>query len=264
MSAAGRLDGRVALVTGAAKGLGAGIAQRLAEEGATVLCGDVLDAGPVAGRLPRRKASPPHESITLDIAETGAVERVVADALRRHGHIDVLVNNAAIAHRVAPVLDLDDATIDHVFAVNVRGTIACSRAVGRAMRERGSGRIINIASQVGKAPWAGHGAYSASKAAVIALTQAMALELAATGVFVNCICPGTMATDQMRGGFADTARQLGRDADELIAEKAASMPFGRMGTPADAGAMVAWLASADASFTTGATFNLTGGESVAF
>jgi NAD(P)-dependent dehydrogenase (short-subunit alcohol dehydrogenase family) len=260
----GRLDGRVALVTGAAKGLGAGIALRLAEDGATLICADVLDAGPVVERLAQSLAMPGHEAVVLDVSETAAVERVVAGALERHGHIDVLVNNAAIAHTVRPVLELDDDTIKRVFAVNVGGTIACSRAVGRAMRERGRGRIINIASQVGRSPWPGHGAYSASKAAVIALTQAMGLELAASGVYVNCICPGTMATDQMRGGFTDTAEQLGRDVEELIAEKAASMPMGRMGTPRDAGAMVAWLASDDASFTTGAIFNLTGGESVAF
>jgi 3-oxoacyl-[acyl-carrier protein] reductase/sorbitol-6-phosphate 2-dehydrogenase len=261
MSSGGRLAGRVALVTGAAKGLGAGIAERLAEDGATVVCADVLDAGPTVARL---RDGAPHEAVVLDVARTADVDRVVAAVLDRLGAIDVLVNNAAIAHPVRPLLDLDDEAVARVFAVNVGGTIACSRAVGRAMRDRGSGRIVNIASQVGKVPWPGHAAYSASKAAVIALTQAMALELAADGVMVNCICPGTMDTDQMRGGFADTARQLGRERDELIAEKAASMPMGRLGTPRDAGAMVAFLASEDASFTTGATFNLTGGESVAF
>jgi NAD(P)-dependent dehydrogenase (short-subunit alcohol dehydrogenase family) len=261
---AGRLERRVALVTGAAKGLGAGIATRLAEEGSTVLCADVLDAGLTVEALPRGTGSPRHESIVLDVAQTAAVERVVADVLARHGRIDVLVNNAAIAHSVRPLVDIDDETVARVFAVNVGGTIACSRAVGRAMRERRSGRIINIASQVGKHAWPGHSVYSASKAAVIALTQALALELAESGVLVNCICPGTMATDQMRAGFTDTARRLGRDPEELIHEKAESMPMGRMGTPRDAGAMVAWLASDDASFSTGAVFNLTGGESVAF
>jgi 3-oxoacyl-[acyl-carrier protein] reductase/sorbitol-6-phosphate 2-dehydrogenase len=254
-----RLSGRVALVTGAAKGLGAGIARRLAEDGASVVCADVLDAGPVVSALPGRG----HEAVVLDVSCANDVERIVVALLERRGHIDILVNNAAILHPIRPLLDLDDAAIERVFAVNVGGTVACSRAVGRAMRDRGSGRIINIASQVGRAPWPGHAAYSASKAAVIALTQAMALELASSGVLVNCICPGTMDTDQMRGGFTDRAQTAGRDPEEMIAEKAASMPLGRLGTPRDAGAMVAFLASDDASFSTGAIFNLTGGEAVA-
>jgi NAD(P)-dependent dehydrogenase (short-subunit alcohol dehydrogenase family) len=259
MSGSGRLAGRVALVTGAAKGLGAGIARRLADEGASVICADVLDAGPVVAALP----GPGHEAVVLDVSCTSDVERIVADVLERRGQIDILVNNAAILHPIRPLLDLDEAAIERVFAVNVCGTIACSRAVGRTMRNRGSGRIINISSQVGRAPWPGHAAYSASKAAVIALTQAMALELASSNVLVNCVCPGTMDTDQMRGGFADRANAAGRDPEEMIGEKAASMPLGRLGTPRDAGAMVAFLASDDASFSTGAIFNLTGGEAVA-
>lgn len=258
-----RLSGRVALVTGAAKGLGAGIARRLAQEGASVACADVLSTDGTVRHL-AKVGGADHVGAALDISMTSEVEAFVTSLLERYGHIDVLVNNAAIAHPVRPVLDISDDIVERIFAVNVRGTIACSRAVGRSMSERGSGRIINVASQVGKVPWPGHGVYSASKAAVIALSQAMALELAPHGVIVNCICPGTMMTDQMRAGFTDTARRLGRDPEELIREKARSMPLGRLGTPEDAAAMVAWLASDEASFTVGATLNLTGGENIAY
>jgi NAD(P)-dependent dehydrogenase (short-subunit alcohol dehydrogenase family) len=199
----------------------------------------------------------------VDVAESRAVTALVESVLARYGQIDVLVNNAAITHPMQPIVDISDDVIDHVFAVNVRGTIACSRAVGRAMCARGSGRIINIASQLGKAPWPGHAVYSASKAAVIALTQASALELAPNGVIVNCICPGTLVTDQMRATFADKARASGRDVNELIDEAAKAMPLGRMGKPEDVAALVAWLASEEASFIVGAAINLTGGESVA-
>jgi NAD(P)-dependent dehydrogenase (short-subunit alcohol dehydrogenase family) len=258
-----RLDGKVALVTGAAKGLGAGIARRLASDGAAVICADVLDAAGVVDDLPTGDHAV-HRCATIDVSDTAAVEALVAQVLTSHGRIDVLVNNAAVMQPLAAVIDTPEEVVERVLAVNLRGTIACSRAVGRAMRDRGSGRIVNISSQAGKSAWPGHAVYAASKAAVIALTQGMGLELAPHGVIVNCICPGSMATDQMRGSFADIARRDGRDRDELIAEKAASMPLGRLGTPEDAASLVAWLASDDASFSVGAAFNLTGGESVGF
>lgn len=254
---------RVVIVTGAAKGLGAGVARRLAREGAIVVGVDMIDPRPTIDALDPTGRSV-HMAARVDISITDEVERLVEDVLDRHGRIDGLVNNAAIAHRVQPVIDTPDEVINRVFAVNVRGTIACSRAVGREMRRRRHGRIVNIASQVGRVPWPGHGVYSASKAAVIALTQAMALELAGSGVIVNCVCPGTMATDQMRAGFADAARLAGREAQELIEEKASSMPLRRMGTPEDLAAMVSWLLSEEASFTVGAVLNLTGGECIAF
>lgn len=254
---------RVAIVTGAAKGLGAGVARRLAHDGASVICLDVLDPRPAVQRL-EVVGGAQHTGAQVDISVSEDVEALVARVLDRYGAIDALVNNAAVAQPVQPLVDTSDEVVERVLAVNVRGTIACSRAVGRAMRERGRGRIVNVASQVGRVPWPGQAVYAASKAAVIALTQAMALELVGSGVIVNCICPGTMATDQMRGGFRDRAKMLGRDVEELIEEKARSMPLGRMGTPEDLAAMVAWLLSEEASFTVGAFLNLTGGECIAF
>jgi NAD(P)-dependent dehydrogenase (short-subunit alcohol dehydrogenase family) len=260
----GRLDNRVALVTGSSRGLGEGIARALAREGAVVVCGDVLDAGPVAESLPAAPGGGKGRAVQLDVSRTDQVEDAIAGIVAEYGTLDILANNAGIAQPVADLLDTSDEVIDRVFAVNVRGLIACSRAAGRVMKEQRRGRIINTASQVGKSAWPGWGTYSASKAAVIAVTQVLALELAPYDVTVNCICPGTMVTDMMRTGFGEAAAAAKQDVDEMIREKAESIPLGRMGTPADIGNMVAWIASDEACYTTGASFNLTGGENVFF
>jgi NAD(P)-dependent dehydrogenase (short-subunit alcohol dehydrogenase family) len=259
-----RLEGRVTVVTGAAKGLGAGIAVRLAAEGASVTCVDLLDSASVLARLAPPPEGRRHAAEVFDVADVAEADRLVQRVIDREGRIDVLVNNAAVIQPVRPLVDTPDETIDRVLRVNLRGPIALCRAAGRRMQEQRAGRIVNIASQVAKVPWKGLAVYSASKAGVIALTQALALELAEYGVLVNAVVPGTMLTDQMRSSFRDLARAAGGDVEALIREKADAMPLGRLGAPEDAGAMVAWLASDDASFTTGAALNLTGGECVAF
>lgn len=257
----GRLDDRVAVVTGAARGLGAGIAQALAKEGAVVVAADVGDAAPLVESLPGGRA---HRAIRLDITDTPAVDDAFAEVKREYGSLDILANNAGVAQPIADVVDTPDDVVDRVFAVNVKGLIACARAAGRIMRDQGGGRIVNTASQTGRQAWPGWGIYSASKFAVVGLTQVLALELAPYGVTVNCVCPGTMITDMTRTGFGQAAESAGRDRDEMLEEKAASIPLGRLGTAEDMGAMVAFIASDDAKFTTGASFNLTGGECVFF
>jgi 3-oxoacyl-[acyl-carrier protein] reductase/sorbitol-6-phosphate 2-dehydrogenase len=260
----GRLDNRVAVVTGSSRGLGAGIAQALAADGAMVVCADVLDAKPLADSLP---ASPDGRSATaihLDVTDTAAVDDAFAKIAGEYGSLDILANNAGVAQPIADVIDTPDEVVDRVFAVNVKGMISCCRAAGKIMRDQGSGRIVNTASQTGRHAWPGWGVYSASKFAVVGITQVLALELAQHGVTVNCVCPGTMVTDMMYTGFGESAATLGKDRDELIREKAESIPLGRMGTPEDMGAMVAFIASDAARFTTGAAFNLTGGEMVFF
>jgi NAD(P)-dependent dehydrogenase (short-subunit alcohol dehydrogenase family) len=258
------LEGKVAVVTGAARGLGAGIAKRLAAAGATVVCVDKLPPDTatesINAALPKKLAV----ARQLDVTAPGLVESAFDEIADEHGSLDIMVNNAGVAHDVANLLDTPDDVVKAVFAVNVFGLLACSRAAARVMISRGKGgRIINTASQAGKSAWPGWGVYSASKACVISLTQCLALELAPYNIMVNAICPGTMMTDMTRTGFS-AGLQEGQTLDAALAEKAASIPLGRLGTPDDIGAMVAWLASPDASFTTGAAINLTGGEMVSF
>ncbi len=260
----GRLDDKVTIVTGAAKGLGEGIARRFAEEGAIVVCADVLDAAETANSLPPSASGVPAKAVYLDVTNTLQVEEVIKGVAAEHGRLDVLVNNAGVGQPILDMIDSPDDVLEEVFAVNVRGVLACSRVAGHIMKDQGSGRIINTASQTGKRAWPGWGVYSASKFAVVGMTQVMALELAAYGVTVNAICPGTMQTDMTRTGFGMAAEQENRDRDEMIAEHAEGIPMGRLGTGEDIGAMAAFLASEDAAFTTGASINLTGGEEVFF
>ena len=252
------LDGRVAVVTGGARGLGAGIAQHLAQNGALVMILDVIDGTATAAALPGSG----HEYRQLDVTDTAAVEERMAKIRAHHGSLDILVNNAGISQPIGKLIDTTDDVIDRVLAVNVRGLIACSRAAARIMLEQGHGKIINMSSQTGKRAWPDWGVYSASKFAVVGITQVMAQELAPT-IAVNAICPGTMMSDMARTGFTASLAP-GDTLEASFARKAATIPFGRLGTADDVGAMAAWIASDACSFTTGATFNLTGGEDVFF
>jgi NAD(P)-dependent dehydrogenase (short-subunit alcohol dehydrogenase family) len=258
-----RLDDRVAVVTGGARGLGAGIARRLAEEGAVVVIADVIDGTETASSLPPSPSGRKSTSVHLDVTDPDECERVMQQAKEEYGSLDILANNAGVSQPIGHLVDTDDEVIDRVLAVNVKGVIHCSRAAVRIMKEQGGGRIINTASQVGKSAWPDWGIYSASKAAVISITQVMALELAQHRIFVNAICPGTMLTDMTRTGMSASLTD-DKTLEQMIEEKAATIPLGRLGTPEDVGAMVAWLASDDSAFTTGAALNLTGGEVVSF
>ena len=256
----GSLHGAVALVTGAARDLGAGIASALAAHGATVVCADVRDCEALSRALPGGPAA----AVALDVTDPEAVERVVAATASAHGRLDILVNNAGLAQRPTPLADTPDEVVHRVLEVNVKGVLYCARAAARVMVPQGSGRIINIASQAGKVGVPNWAVYCASKAAVIAATQSQALELAAHAITVNAICPGPMATEMTRETVRQQAQASGADAGELLASQTRAVPVGRLGTAADLGEMVAWIASGRSSFTTGASFNLTGGMSVFF
>lgn len=260
----GRLDDKVAVVTGSSRGLGEGIARHLAAEGAAVVCADVLDASEVAESLPSAPSGARASAVHLDVTDSDRVEEVMRGIAAEYGSLDILCNNAGVAQPIAEVIDTPDEVIDTVFAVNVRGVINCSRSAAHIMKENMWGRIINTASQTGKVAWPGWGIYSVSKFAVVGLTQVMALELAPYNVTVNAICPGTMFTNMTKTGFGMAAQMVGREREELLAEHIATIPMNRLGTADDIGAMAAFLASDDAKFTTGASLNLTGGEQVFF
>ena len=238
---------RVAIVTGATGGLGAALVRRLAAEDVAVAIADLDPAATeaLAATLPGSLALP------VDVTSAESVERMLATVLERLGHVDVLVNNAGVQGRNAPVTEMPVDEWRRVIEVNLTGVFLVTRACLPHMLERGSGRIVNVASIAGKDGNPRLAAYSASKGGVIAFTKAVAKEVATTGVLVNCIAPGIIDAG------------LGEKATPEERERYKSwVPMGRMGQPEEFAELVAWLASPACSFNTGATFDLSGGRAV--
>ena len=258
-----QLGGKVALITGGSGGLGGTISQRLAAEGANLICADIVDASQtikdLEGEYPEAV-----RAYQIDMADPAAVDTMMEFILETFGSLDIVVNAAANVGPFCEVVDINDQEIADLVRNNLMSTIVSCRASARIMRKQKSGRIINIASQCGKTAWPHTGVYSATKAGVIALTQALALEMAQDDVRVIAIAPGTMDAPQMYRAFDGMGRLFGEDPEKLIKEKAESMPFGRLGTGEDISRMVAWLASPEASWTVGTALNLSGGENIAY
>jgi 2-dehydro-3-deoxy-L-rhamnonate dehydrogenase (NAD+) len=238
-----RFAGRNAVVTGGASGIGWAIASRLEAEGAQVTVWDRarLPAGASAGLT----------STTLDIADAVAVEKAAADAARSMGRIDILVCSAGVAGLNAPLWDYPLEEWRKVFDINLHGLFYCNRYVVPYMRAEGYGRIVNIASIAGKEGNPNASAYSASKAAVIGLTKSLGKELATTGITVNAVTPAAVRT-----AIFD---QITQDHIDFMLSK---IPMGRFGQVEEIAALVAWLASEECSFTTGAVFDISGGRAV--
>jgi 3-oxoacyl-[acyl-carrier protein] reductase/sorbitol-6-phosphate 2-dehydrogenase len=262
------LAGKVAIVTGSAGGLGEGITRRMAAQGATVVCADLADAQPVVDALTAVDDGPGHRAIVLDVTDKDAFEEAIAQVVGDYGRLDVLCNNAG-TYDSQPIVEATDESFRRQFEINTWSTFVGSRAAGRIMRDQRAGRIINTASQLAKVARPGSGVYAGSKSAVIMMTQALALELGPYGVTANCICPGTMHTRMMTDEDGrpadDVAAELGVDVDTAFKDYIdAHIPVGRLGRPADIGAVAAFLASDDAAFITGSALNVTGGEQVFF
>ena len=229
-------SGRVALVTGAASGIGAAVAERLGASGAKVAA---LDLEPVDGYF----------SVQADISRSDEVNDAVARVHAEFGQIDVLVNSAGIPGNSLRTIDVDDAEWNRVMGINANGSFYLSRAVLPHMLEQRYGRIVLLASIAGKEGNPMAAAYSASKAAVIALAKAIGKDVAGTGVLVNAIAPAVIETPIL------TAM-----SEEHVKYMLARVPLGRMGTAAEVANLVAFLASEDLSFSTGATFDISGGR----
>ena len=240
------LSGRVALVTGASRGIGRAIAERLAAQGSLVVAAArgeharaVVETIAAAGGQA--------EAASLDITEEGASARLVASTLERHTRIDILVNNAGIA-RDQLMLRMKREDWDAVLATNLTGAFALTQAVLKPMIRQRGGRIISISSVVAQRGNAGQANYAASKAGLIGFTKAVALEVASRGITVNVVAPGLIETDMTR-----TLTEEGRE------EWASQIPLGRLGTPADIASAVCFLASDEASYITGHVLAVNGG-----
>jgi len=250
------LEGKVALITGAAQGIGKGIARCLAAEGAVVILTDIHEqkvseaAAEIHGGTGARTSSR-----RLDVTDSNAIHATVEAVEKEFGRIDILVNNAGIQEWV-PFLETTEEMWDRHLAVNLKSTFLLSQAVGRIMVRQGGGKIINIASDSGVAPTPeGASAYCASKSAIIGLTRVIAKELGPRGVYCNSICPGAIHTP-MTERFLATTRQKENSLDDW-AQMAA---LRRVGSPEDIGRVALFLASHLSDFMTGEHLLVTGGD----
>lgn len=252
-----KLQGKVAVVTGGARGIGRAICERYAQEGARVVVADVLEAeaNALAAQLGGGAAG-----LALDVTQQDSIDAMVAAAVRAAGRIDVLVNNAAVFD-MAPLLEITRESTQRVFAVNVEGLLFTLQAVARQMVRQGQGgKIINFASQAGRRGEALVAVYCASKAAVISLTQSAGLALAKDRINVNGIAPGVVDTPMWDHVDALFAKYEGLPVGEKKRQVGLAVPYGRMGRPDDLAGMAVFLASADSDYVVAQTFNVDGGN----
>lgn len=269
-----RLVGKTALVTGAGrrKGIGYACALRLAEEGASVVVADlaeVIDEG-----IYKENRQNELNAVAEDISKTGvqslavevdvtnpvSVQAMIDQVKTVFGRLDILVNNAGTAMEPAPLVHTDLDAWRRTIEINLTGTMLCCRAAAPLMmnNEEG-GRIINMSSRAAQRGAIWIHAYCASKAGIIGLTRSMALEFAPFKICVNALCPGDIDTELKRWGWEKEAVVMGKTVDEIAAEAAKSTPLGRIGTPGDVAAAVAFFASPDSAYLTGEILNITGG-----
>ena len=241
-----RFEGLVALVTGATSGTGAAVCERLAAEGAAVCCADVAGAEATAARLERAW------SLAMDVTDAAQVAAGVGAVIERAGRLDVLVNCAGLDGQVAPVAELEPGNLDAVVAVNLRGPFLTMRAALPAMAAAGRGAVVNVASVFATAGTPGFGHYGAAKAGLLALTRSAAVEYGPAGVRVNALSPSVIDTPT----FRRTSQHLPSEAIQAALER---HPLRRIAAPAEVAAVVAFLASEDASYVSGVDLPVDGG-----
>ena len=260
------LSGQVAIVTGASRqrGIGRATALKLASQGAVVVA---------VGRRRAADGSPRHgveavaeeaggKALYCEITEADEVERLVDDVLAAFGRVDILVNNAGSSDTadLKPITELDDAVWSRGMATNVEGAYLLTKFAMRPMIARKSGAIVNVASLAGRQGMANYGAYCAAKFALIGLTQQTAQEGGRYNVRVNCVCPGATDTDMLQGTLAQSAERRGTDIAAVRDGVAKNTALRRIGAPEELAAAIAFFAGPEASFITGQTLNVCGGQ----
>jgi D-sorbitol dehydrogenase (acceptor) len=252
-----RLEGKTALITGAARGIGRAFAEAYVREGARVAIGDIDIERARAAAAEIGEAA---IAVELDITRQDSIDAAVAGTVEALGQIDVLINNAAI-FSAAPILEIDRADFARVFDINVAGTLFTMQAVARHMIERGiRGRIINMASQAGRRGEPLVAVYCASKAAIISLTQSAGLNLVRHGINVNAIAPGVVDGEHWDGVDAFFAKYEGKAPGQKKREVGEAVPYGRMGRAEDLTGMAVFLASDEADYIVAQCYNVDGGQ----
>jgi len=254
-----RLDDKVAIVTGAGRGIGEAISIRLAREGADVVVCDVnLDS---AKETAEKIETIGQRSLAIktDVSKSSDVEKMVNLTLEKFGKIDILVNNAGIVI-VKQIVELEEEEWDKVIDVDLKGVFLCSKAVAKVMINQKSGKIINISSDSGKTGYALFTSYNAAKFGVIGFTQGLAKELAPYGINVNAVCPGIVGTKMWEYVDEQLGKRWGLPKGEALKMHIKQIPLGRLETPEDVAGVVAFLASQDADYMTGQAINVTGGR----
>lgn len=256
---AGKLEGKVAIVTGGAQGIGRAISRRLASDGAAVAVADLNEekAGSVANEIVAAggRAMPAR----VDVADASSTADLIGRTVRELGSVDVMVANAGVI-QVKPFLDLSSEDWDRTFAVNVRGVFLSLQAAARQMVAQGNGgRLLATASIAAKmgSPYQAH--YQSSKAAVVGMVRSVAWEMGPHGITVNCYCPGVVDTDMWKYIDVERGKLMGRQPGELLKEMANRIPLGRVEVPDDVAPLVSFLASEESRYITGQAINVCGG-----
>jgi NAD(P)-dependent dehydrogenase (short-subunit alcohol dehydrogenase family) len=257
------LKDRVAIITGGGSGIGQGVAERFAREGAKLMLVDLNPAGLAETAKRAGDAGAEVDTFEADVSQAAQVEAFFAKAVERFGRVDICVNNAGIGNPPAPIVQMTDEGFDRTIAVNLRGVFLCMRAAGRQMMAQSTGgRIISVASQAGKTGFAFLGPYCATKAGVILMTKAMAKEVGASKITVNAVCPGTIDTPLLRGTLDPILEASGQTLEQwaLNTPGMPPIPLGRIGYPRDVANLITFLASDDADYMTGQATNISGGQ----
>ena len=247
------LSGSIAIVTGGNRGIGFAIAEGLAKHGARVVIANTHAEGGRAAVANLKDQGLAAEAVPTDVSDSQAVSHLVEDVMQRHGHIDILVNNAAVILR-KPAEEVTEEEWDRLMSVNLRGAFVCCREVGRHMIDQRKGKIINVSSNVSQVVQPLRSVYSVAKAGLSHLTRALALEWAPYGINVNAIGPGATLTDINRQYFEEHPDDFQARVDQI--------PMGRIGMPADSVGVAVFLASAASDYMTGQTLIVDGGTNL--